>query len=434
MSSSASPRSIRLCEGVCLRLIPHDKTKNNHLSIHFLSDLNKETAAYAALLARVLTRGCAAYPTLRDISARLDGCYGADIDAGVDKFGETHTLTFSCDWLKDAYSYDGMAITETVLETARQILFYPLLEKTSGSTGFLAEYVRSEKENLYDTIAAEINNKATYARKRMYEIMCEGEPFAVSILGEKDVLEAITPSALYDFYLSMLKSAQVEIYFAGSGVDEIKLQNTLRSFFEEIARDIKPLAPPMQITKNDTISRDETMDINQAHLVLGYRTGITMQQEGYAAFSVFNALFGGAVSSRLFAIIREKMHLCYTVTSSPESIKGVMLVYAGIAEENREKAHEGIRSQLSLIAKGDFTDKELEDARAYMHSVLQGLEDSPSALSTWYLVRQIAGITDASPQKSMEALQSVTRKDVMKAANSIRESCVYFLAPERSQA
>ena len=86
------------------------------------------------------------------------------------------------------------------------------------------------------------------------------------------------------------------------------------------------------------------------------------------------------------------------------------------------------------VVRNRFTDKELEDARVYMYSTLQGLEDSPSSLSTWYLVRQIAGVEGACPAKNMEALQTVTRQDVMRAAKGLQEACVYFLSPERSQA
>lgn len=431
MPDTTIPRREKLCEGVFLNLISHDKTKTNHLSLNFLSDLTEERAAYGALLARVLTRGCAKYPSLNDISAHLDTCYGATLDMGVDKYGETHVLSLTCDWLKDRYAYDAMPITDTVLETARQILLYPLLKKSENGLGFDNEYVQSEKENLFDAIDAEINNKASYARKRMYQIMCEDEPFSVSVLGKKETVSAVTPQSLYAFYQSVLKHTQIEIYFAGSGIDEQKLKQTLGGFFTACARTPASLLAPVQKEVSRTVCRDETMDINQAHLVIGFRTGVRMQDAAYPAFTVFNALFGGAVSSRLFAVIREKMHLCYTVNSSPESVKGTMLVYAGIAAENKECAYKGIMEQLSALSAGDFTDKELEDARAYMISVLRGLCDSPSSLAAWYLARGIGRVDNPSPEKSMEAVLSVTRDDVIAAAGGIREACVYFLAPER---
>ena len=389
MSQYGLLRREQLADGVYLNLIAHDKTKTNHLSICFLSDLCPETAAAGSLLARVLIRGCTKYPTLRDVSRQLDACYGADLDIGVEKYGETHVMSFSCNWLKDRFAYDGMKTTQTMLEMAKQILFYPLLETKQDKLAFKEEYVKSEKENLYDAIAAEINNKASYAKKKMYEHMCKNESFSVSVMGEKETIAPITPDELYAYYVMLLKRAPVEIFFAGSGEED--LAKTLQGFFETISRDVYTLSEPKKDIVREEVTAEETMDINQAHLVLGYRMGMNMKDKNYPAFMVFNAMFGGSVSSRLFSVIRETMHLCYTVNSAPESIKGVMMVYAGIAEENREKAYNGIQEQLKVITMGEFTDKELEDARAVLRNQLQSITDSPATLVSWYLARLICG-------------------------------------------
>ena len=53
------------------------------------------------------------------------------------------------------------------------------------------------------------------------------------------------------------------------------------------------------------------MDITQAKLVIGLRSGMTHAEDDYFAFRVMTDIFGGGPYSRLFLNVREKMSLCY---------------------------------------------------------------------------------------------------------------------------
>src|SRR5690625_7611044 len=55
----------------------------------------------------------------------------------------------------------------------------------------------------------------------------------------------------------------------------------------------------------------EKQDIQQAKLHLGYRTNSTYQDDDYHALQVFNGVFGGFPSSKLFINVREKNSLAY---------------------------------------------------------------------------------------------------------------------------
>src|SRR5699024_1986885 len=103
----------------------------------------------------------------------------------------------------------------------------------------------------------------------------------------------------------------------------------------------------------------EEDDIQQAKLHFGYRTNITYDNEEYAALQVFNGLFGGFPSSKLFMNVREKHSLAYYAASRIESHKGLMFVFSGIAPDKYEQAKEIILEQMEMMKKGEFTDHEL---------------------------------------------------------------------------
>ena len=63
-----------------------------------------------------------------------------------------------------------------------------------------------------------------------------------------------------------------------------------------------------------------------------------MEEPDYPALYVFNELFGGSPSSRLFLNVREKHSLCYYVSSLLDIRKGLLLVSSGVQAQNIEKA------------------------------------------------------------------------------------------------
>ncbi|MFR8874606.1 MAG: insulinase family protein [Oscillospiraceae bacterium] len=58
---------------------------------------------------------------------------------------------------------------------------------------------------------------------------------------------------------------------------------------------------------------EETMELTQGKLAMGFTTGITTQDPRFPALMVWNALFGGDLTSKLFLNVREKLSLCYYV-------------------------------------------------------------------------------------------------------------------------
>src|SRR5659263_386719 len=65
--------------------IKTEKFKTETISIFFQDKLDKNSVSYNALFPNVLKRGCSKYPTLREISSKLDDMYGASLYCDVGK-------------------------------------------------------------------------------------------------------------------------------------------------------------------------------------------------------------------------------------------------------------------------------------------------------------------------------------------------------------
>lgn len=176
----------------------------------------------------------------------------------------------------------------------------------------------------------------------------------------------------------------------------------------------------------------ETMDISQGKLSIGFRTGTCMYDEDYLSFSLFCTLFGSSPTSRLFLNVREKLSLCYYCSPVPDGLKGTMIVACGIDCANKEKATEAILRELEEVQNGRFTDEELDNAVRAMRNSYREAMDSPAALSSWFTVRSLAGIT-RSPEEYAALLSGCTREDIVRAAKRLTLDTIYFLKGKDAQ-
>ena len=413
-----------LSEGVFFNHLHTDRFKSAYFSVNFLLPLAKESAAYYAILPRILCRGCTRYPDQRAISRRLEELYGADISTRNFKRGEMQVIGFSLDVLDNQYLPAGEN-TDLLRETFalfRDILLDPYME---GGT-FRPEYVESERKNAMDTVRALINNNHRYAVNRAQAEMCRGEASGVSVDGRVEDYEGMSAARLLDYYRRMLSSARIEVFYVGGeGVE--KVEALAASLFADLARG-EVIYPTTDVIRRADECREveESVPAAQGVLAVGFRTGTTILDDDYFALSLFVEIFGGSPSSKLFMNVRERLSLCYFCYATDEPIKGIMLAVAGIKNENRKLAKSEILAQLESIVNGEFSDEEFSFAKKSLCSASRAISDNPRGLESWYVRRAGAGKI-LSPEEARACVERVSREDVCRVAAKISLDTVYFL-------
>ncbi len=407
----------RLRKGVVCNYGITDRFKTSLISVDFALPLTIENATGMSLLAGVMCRGCEDFPAIDVISRYLAKNYGASFSASAVKVGEMELLTFSVRYLDNEYAIDGEDVQERILVLLEKMIFSPLLE----GDGFLSEYVEQEKINLMDKITGLFNDKRIYSMVRCKELMCADEAYGIHDTGSKEAAAKFDAKSLYAFYRKMLNEAQVALIYVGK--DRKNPLNRLAEKFEDRSEKF-----PQTLVKYDCEKAKEIieeMDLNQSKLNLGFRLGKAAAENG-AACRLFNVLYGGSATSKLFMNVRERLSLCYYCSSNIDRFKNVMFVSSGVEFSKYDDARNEIEAQLDSIVKGDFSDEELENARVYLIDSIRGLYDSQGALST----SMIAGILHdetATPEQQIEEISSVSREDIMKVAAGIQLDTVYFL-------
>lgn len=410
---------------VFLTCLKTDKFKTGCLSINLLTQLSRENAAKNALIPYVLRRGTNVHPDMESISACLDGLYGAVIEPVVRKKGEIQAIGFYADFADDRFVPDGGDILENTVSLLGEILLQP---NTRGGL-FLPQYVDSERENLLEKIRGRINDKRSYSVTRLVELMCPAEDYAVPALGGEDEAESITYQKLTKHYRALLASSPVEIFYCGSASAQRVEKALVRALVtlprgeidEELGTDIR-----MNTMEEDVRYFTEELDVTQGKLAVGFRLGECMDEPDMAAISVFNAVYGGSVTSKLFMNVREKLSLCYFASSTADKHKGVMLVSSGIEFDKYGEALAEILAQLDAVRRGEVTDDELTAAKRSIASDLRAVSDSGLALESFWLSQNLLGL-DFTPEDMADMCEEVTAEEVTAIANSVECDAVYFL-------
>ena len=167
--------------------------------------------------------------------------------------------------------------------------------------------------------------------------------------------------------------------------------------------------------------------MTQGKLALGFRTGGScVWTEDFPALMVFNAVYGGTPTSKLFLNVREKLSLCYFASSTLEKCKGILLVSSGIEFGNYDKAKAEILAQLDNCRQGAIEDWEMVAARQAIISSLSAALDAQGRLEDFWLGQAAAGLEE-EPQALAQRIAAVTKEQVVAVANKLELDTIYFL-------
>lgn len=413
--------NLPLSENITLRALQTDRFKTGCFSVNLLRPHQARTAGLDALLPSVLLAGTAHYPDIRSISTRLDELYGATFGSLVRRKGEIKLVGFYADFIEDVFLPEGEEVFAPMVDFLAEVLYHPLTENGA----FCARHVEGEKQNLINAIESNLNDKRTYATAQMLKAMCADEAYGVPRLGTVEAVRAITPEALWAHYQKLLRTSRVEVFYAGRKSPEEAAQELRRVFADRGVANCTPAATQIVRRAEQTKSISEALDVTQGKLVMGLRTGITVNDPDFPALVLLNAVFGAGITSKLFVNVREKLSLCYYASSSIEKYKGVMLVSSGVGFENEQHAKNAILAELEACRMGDISEYELESARRQTLSGFRAALDAPVQLDDFYIGVGIAGGSDIP--ELMEQIAALTVDDVAAAARKLTLDTVYFL-------
>lgn len=413
--------TIELLPDITLRCFRDQRFKQGCLSFQLVRQMREEEAALNALLPAVLLRGTNAHPDLRAITQHLDALYGATVSTLVRRVGDYQTTGIFCGFMDERFALAGDRVLAPMVAFLEEILMDSPLE----NGGFLASFVESEKRNLIATIESQRNDKRVYAANRLLKIMCAGDTFGLSRLGETEQVAAVDPQSLYAHYRRILRESPTHIFYVGSA-EAADVAALLRPIVSKLTRDCVDLPAQTGFHPWEGTDQVEVMEVSQGKLGMGFTTSITNRDPEFPAMQLANTVLGAGMTSKLFMNVREKLSLCYSVGSGYYGTKGIVTVSAGIDFDKELETREEILRQVEACKAGDISAAELTAAKEAVLSSLRATHDSPGAIEGYYATAALSGMK-MTPAEYMAAVEAVTHDQVVAAANTLQLHTTYFL-------
>lgn len=259
----------------------------------------------------------------------------------------------------------------------------------------------------------------------VYELLSEAyfgdHALARPILGPAEVIRSVTREQILAFHRRHYRPDNTVLAVAGGyELDQLR---------ELAGRYLGAWAAPAQAQKAEPFAgcaqqvRIKRKDIEQVHVCLGYEGIATGADEAYP-MAVFNNIFGGGMSSRLFQKIREEMGAAYSVYSYPTSYPdcGVYAIYAGTSIQQAQQVVDEIHRQVDRFLADGFTDREFTQARDQLKGgYILGLESTSSRMSALGRSKLLLGYANEIDEV-IRRIERVTPQDVMSVARRILES------------
>lgn len=393
-----------------------NKFKTNLVALFITVPLTKENCTKNALLTSVLRRGTNNLKTQEEIAKRLEELYGAGFNCGVDKLGNYHVLKFYLETLENTYTLNNENLLQEGVNLLLDIVFNPLVE----NNGFNKLYVDQEKLNLQRLIESRKDNKALYAKERCLENMFADESYSLYKYGSVDDLANINEINLYAYYKELLKDCKIDLYITGNNIDNIKVP--------EIPSKNLPQIPNVHIAPSKPNVVNEIQDVTQGKLIIG----LDVDDKNKTEVSMYNTILGGGANSKLFQNVREKASLAYSAGSSYIRRKNVILIQTGIEIENYDKALKIVEEQLEDMKNGKISDGEFNSVKQLIVSSIELIEESKEDMITFYfdqnLFEEHLNVTEYK-----EMIKKVTKDDVIKVAQKVKEDTIYFLTNDSAK-
>jgi len=417
-------------QGYKLTTIATKKFKTTVVKVAFKAPLDRNTITSRILLANILRNSTQSYPTKKELNAHLEHLYGAHLSAVVNKQGQSHTIKFYLSIANEKFLQGASGLLESGVNALNEMIFNPLIKENA----FDQDVIELEKRLLKEEIESIYDDKTTYATKKLIAHMCKDEKYGVNSEGYIEDLANISATSVYDTYQSMLNNDAVTLSIVGD-ISHEEVSALFAKNFDIVKKHaqlkIDTIDNEDKTIKNiETIT--ETQNIAQAKLNIGYRTHTRINDEDYFALMVFNGVFGAFAHSKLFTNVREKNSLCYYCSSRLDNFKGLMYVYSGLDFKNCDMAQKIIDEQLTDVANGNITEKEIELAKkSLINSKLESL-DSSLGMVAEQEVSEILGY-ELSTETYLEKINAVTKDDIQKIAKKMTKDTIFILTKEGAE-
>lgn len=238
-------------------------------------------------------------------------------------------------------------------------------------------------------------------------------PLGREIIGTKQSIKSIQRKDFLQF-IDKYYGGENTMAVVSGGIDPDEAMNAVEKYLGNIPS--KKFAKIDEFKTHDLNQKvvNLTRPISQSHLMLGGYALPRGSKDKYV-LKVANAIFAKGFGSRLFQVIRDELGLAYYVYSQINEFEEVGSFNIGLGVENSkvQSAVSAVLKELNSLAKGDFTEEEIERAKNYLiGNLTTGLESSDD-IGLWYGLQYLLDNEIKTVEEVKQKIRSVEKEQIM---------------------
>jgi len=290
------------------------------------------------------------------------------------------------------------------------------------------------RQQVVASLEASQRNPSTIASRKFSEVLYGSHPYGRPDEGTVKSLQSISREDLATFHRKNFARDRLIVGVVGS-INAKDLGEMLDKLFGDLPANSELVpVPDAKLALGTTTSL--SFDMPQTSISFVYPAIPRKDPEFFAAY-LMNHILGGGFTSRLYAEVREKRGLAYSVSSSMALRDHVSALTISTATRP-EKAQESlkiIREQVAAMANDGPTQAELDAAKSYLKGsyAVNNLDSSVSIADTLVGLQE-AGLDREYIDKRAELIDAVTLDQVKAIAKKLLEAepAILIFGPAQS--
>lgn len=203
----------------------------------------------------------------------------------------------------------------------------------------------------------------------LFKIAYKGHPYGHPIIGTEKHVRSFTRKDILRFIKKWYTPLNMAIVIVGdfNTKEMIKL---LEKKFGDIKHERDRIFDIGRETlPNNAAVHIESSNIQSSYIAMGYRTS-NITHDDTPALDILAHVLGGAESSRLEQIVKEKKQLVHQISASSYTPRysGLMTISAILKDELMHRALSGIRDEINRLCNERISSSELERAKLNIRS------------------------------------------------------------------
>ena len=234
-----------------------------------------------------------------------------------------------------------------------------------------------EKKVILEEIRMYKDIPQRFVNERLCTLLWPDHPLGFNLAGSFESVSGINRMMLETYRRRYYTPARIAVVICGD-ISHREALGFVGKIFPVAARNAKGKFLQFCQRQKKFQLAENFKQTEQTHLALGWHALSSSHPQRYA-LDLLNIILGANMSSRLFDEVREKRGLAYEIDSSVKKFAdtGALVINAGIATKNINKALKVILGELGKISRRAVSRDELNRAKEYYRGqMLLSLEDT----------------------------------------------------------